>query len=175
MASHNSFDVSKKDLRSFWYGYLNKIRTNFLSKTPAHSSFPKSNELRPTNRPPKYQAPDQPTSRMKYLTVRETQGLKATPLQKLRAPEQNLEMSPGRVITTIKATHLNQAGLTEKDLRHYMNDKFGPGKFDAEIVHNTYYITACSMVSLVRFNFCTILALEIFCVWCETNPAFLLY
>lgn len=83
-------------------------------------------------------------------------------------------MGPEPVESTIKEVHLRQAGLTGKDLKNYLDKQFGLGKSDAEMIHNTYYIMASSVVSLVRINFCTMVALELFCFWVETNSTFLL-
>lgn len=77
--------------------------------------------------------------------------------------------------STIKEVHLCQAGLTGKDLKNYLDKQFGPGTYDAVLLHNTYHITASSVVSLVRTNVCTIVSLELFCFWVEINPTFLLY
>lgn len=84
-------------------------------------------------------------------------------------------MSSGPVESTIKEVYLRQEGLTEKDLQNYLDKEFGPGTYYAKMLHNTYYITAKYNVSLVRINFCTIVALELFCLWIGNNPAFLLY
>lgn len=84
-------------------------------------------------------------------------------------------MSPEPVESTIKDVHLRQEGLTGKDLQNYLDKRFSPGTYDAVLLHNTYHITASSIVSLVRINVCNIVSLELFCFWVETNPTFLLY
>lgn len=111
---------------------------------------------------------------MKYLIVWKTQKLEATRLQRSSIPEQNLGMPLKPMVTTIQVPHLDQQGLKEKDVENYLK-KNVPGSLEAVVRNNIYYITAWSMVKIVRFKFRTIAAFEIFCFWFRTNPAFSLH
>lgn len=54
------------------------------------------------------------------------------------------------IVTTIQVSHLDQQGLTDKDVEDYLN-KNVPGSFKAVVRNNVYYITAWYTVKIVRF------------------------